>query len=585
MKKLFSLQAAIFTALVVFVAACTKVDDLPVYDNGSAVQLKADKTSVAPAPADSNAKVVGLTWTDPKYASNASTYKYVIEIDSAGKNFANKTTKVVTGKLGDSLTGRELNAILLNFGYAVGVPAKLDIRVVSSYGNNNERYNSNTVNVTVTPFVDASKFTSTASSVTGTLATQAQTATTFNWTPSFVGYTGAIMYDIQYDSLGKNFGSLHTMNVGNLMYTKALTIGDINSMALAEGIAGGTTGKLEYRIKATTAQGAIAYSNVVPLTITAYTPFYRMYVVGSMTGWDINAPWEIISDRAANRWGKVFYSYMKLNAGDAFLFVKTIGDWNSKYGSTGGSAGNYTIGAPGSGSDFTVTASGIYRVTIDLDNNKAYIQQKRVGIVGNMQGWDPANPIYGGLVKRDQFLIIANSNGTDAFKFHDGPVWDNGTPDKARWWGKGASAGLLDIDGTGADIVATGAPRTRAIWDGTDPQSIKYDLTPAAEMRLVGDGINMTGVNDWDPPSSPQFTYSGNGVWTITATLKANKEIKFLAGNAWGAFDYEDASGGLNTTGTPRAIQWTGGANFKTPATAGTYTITLNEYTQTVTIN
>ena len=107
-------------------------------------------------------------------------------------------------------------------------------------------------------------------------------------------------------------------------------------------------------------------------------------------------------------------------------------------------------------------------------------------------------------------------------------------------------------------------------------------MSPAAEMRLVGDGINQAGVNDWDPPSSPQMTYNGNGVWTITITLKANKDIKFLAGNAWGAFDYEDNGAGA---GIDRKIRWEGGNNFKTPAVAGTYTVTLNENLQTMKIN
>lgn len=80
------------------------------------------------------------------------------------------------------------------------------------------------------------------------------------------------------------------------------------------------------------------------------------------------------------------------------------------------------------------------------------------------------------------------------------------------------------------------------------------------------------------------MTYSGNGIWTITLNLIGNKEIKFLAGNAWGAFDYEDNSGGSQGS-TPRAIRWDGGPNFRTPAASGSYTITLNEYTQTVTIN
>ena len=81
------------------------------------------------------------------------------------------------------------------------------------------------------------------------------------------------------------------------------------------------------------------------------------------------------------------------------------------------------------------------------------------------------------------------------------------------------------------------------------------------------------------------MVYGGNGIWTITLPLDANEEIKFLAGNDWGAFDYEDNSGGSQSVGAPRKIQWSGGPNFRTPATAGTYTLTLNENLQTVTIN
>jgi hypothetical protein len=99
-------------------------------------------------------------------------------------------------------------------------------------------------------------------------------------------------------------------------------------------------------------------------------------------------------------------------------------------------------------------------------------------------------------------------------------------------------------------------------------------MNSAAEMRVVGNGIK--DVAEWTPGASPQMTYAGNGKWTITLNLIGGKEIKFLAGNDWGAFDYEDAGNGR--------IKWEGGDNFKTPAASGTYTITLDEYNGTITI-
>src|SRR5690606_5215684 len=148
----------------------------------------------------------------------------------------------------------------------------------------------------------------------------------------------------------------------------------------------------------------------------------------------------------------------------------------------------------------------------------------------------------------------------------------------------GGSGSTMEINTTTNFGPVSSAGRYRVIWDGRDVNNIKYEISPATEMRVVGSGIQ--GVPEWSPGLSPQMTYNGNGVWSITLTLIGGKDIKFLAGNDWGAFDYEDNSGGSTATGTPRPIKWEGGGgDFKTPAVTGSYTITLNEYTQTVTIN
>lgn len=575
------LLLCLLTTIVIL--GCRKVESLPFYEDGNAVSLTASKATITPVAADSLAQVISFSWTSPNYSTDSAKYKYIIEIDSSGRNFAKKVTKEVIGSRTVSLTGKELNNILLNYGFSLSTPYKMDVRVVSSYNNNNERYNSNIVNFVVSPYKDSSVLSVSPTNVTLSLNNASVNAANFAWTPSFNGYSGTVTYALQYDSAGKNFTSPKEIAVGASLFTKAMNNGELNQTALDEGVAGGSTAKIEYRVKASTALGAVVYSNVVAVTMQTYVPFYNFYIVGSINGWDINNAWEIISDRAPSRWGKVFYTYLKMNAGDEFKFAKEKGNWGSAYGNNGASGAGFSTGY-NQGGNFQIATSGIYRLTIDIENNMAYIQQKQVGAVGGMQGWNASSPNFGGYLERDKFMIITNSNN-DEFKFHDGTEWNNSTPDKARWWGKGSADGLLDIDGNGANIVATGSPRSRLIWDGTNPQSLKYEIYPAAEMRVVGNGIDQAGVNDWDPASSPQMTYAGNGVWTITISLKANKEIKFLAGNAWGAFDYEDNGDGGSTVGTTvRKIKWDGGPNFSTPGIAGTYTITLDEYNQKVTI-
>jgi hypothetical protein len=219
------------------------------------------------------------------------------------------------------------------------------------------------------------------------------------------------------------------------------------------------------------------------------------------------------------------------------------------------------------------------------------IREGRMGFVGGATGagWNPPNvfPTYAmGAPANNLFVGITNM-AADGWKLIDNNEWNNGSNSvtETRSYGStGGSGSTMVVNGDNMPNITT-AGRYRVIWDGRDPNNIKYEISPATMMKLVGDGINQAGVNDWDPASSPQMTYQGNGIWTITIGLKANKDFKFLAGPDWGAFDYEDNSGGTRATGVARKIKWEGGDNFKTPTTAGTYTITLNEYTQTVTVN
>lgn len=589
MKFLFRILS--LAAVIAMVGtACNKVEDLPYYGEGQVVTLSANTTTVAPTQADSTSNVISFSWTSPGYATDTSNYKFIVEIDSTGRNFASKVTKTVMGDLGTSFTGRELNDILLNYGFELGSPYEMDVRVISSYGNNNEQYTSNTIKVSVTPFNDPSTLTSSHSTVSPALATANQRALTFSWTPSFPGYTGTVTYAIQYDSATQNFNSPGEIPVGASLYAKDVTEGEINETALNSGVPAGNTGKIEYRLKATTAQGAVSYSNTVSVTINSYLPILRFYMPGSYqasTGngndWDPGTAPELIRDLRSGLMNNLYYIYIWLPAGAEFKVTQGR-SWDVNYGGTGGDMSQ-------NGANFTVPADGVYRISINRTTLKYDIREGRMGFVGGATGagWTPGNvfPNYAlGHPSKNLFVGLTDFT-TDGWKMIDDAQWNDGSGSvaEARSFGSnGGSGSAMEINGPNFPNITT-AGRYRVIWDGRNVDDIRYEMSPATEMRLVGDGINEAGVNDWDPGSSPQMTYNGNGQWSITVNLKANKDIKFLAGNAWGAFDYEDNSGGSQALGTPRPIKWEGGSNFKTPAVAGSYTIVLDENNQTVTIN
>jgi starch-binding outer membrane protein SusE/F len=501
-----------------------------------------------------------------------------------------KTTKEFIGTTGGSITGKEFSNMLLKYGVGIGSAKDVHVRVVSSYGNNNERYTSNVLKIAMTPYNDPAVLATEKTSVTGTLATAGNYSNTFSWAAAFNGYSGNVTYTLQYDSATKNFASPKDIPVGVNLYSKAMTVGEMNSTALNAGIPAGNSGKVEYRIKATTAQGAVSYSNSVSVTIQSYISIIRLYLPGSYqapdngNNWDPNTAPELIRDQRTGLFNNMYYTYIYMPANAEFKV--TVGrDWAVNYGK-GGTAGSIAQ----NGANFSVTTAGVYRFSIDLNTMKYDIREGRMGFVGGAvgAGWNPPNvfPNYAmGYTSRNLFVGVTDFTA-DGWKMIDNNAWNSGSNqvDETRSYGSnGPSGSTLIVNGPNMPNATAG--RQRVIWDGRDPDNVKYQMMAATEMRVVGDGIQ--GVPAWDPGASPQMNYTAgsNGIWTITLTLVAGKDIKFLAGNAWGAFDYEDASGGSTATGTPRKIQFDGGPNFKTPTVTGVYTITLNERTQTVTIN
>ncbi len=584
------LKISLITVMIAAVlTACKKVESLPTYLNGTPATMQLSASAITPTIADTSKNVLTFNWSSPNYTVDSTTVKYILELDSSGRNLSKAVSYTITGKLLKDFTGREVNNLMVGFGFPQGAAGKLDARITSSYSNNNELYKSGIVSVLVTPFKDSSLLATEKSTVVCTLATSNLASNTFTWGPSFKGLSGTVAYSLEYDSAGKKFATPQPIPAGTSL-SLVMTQANMNTTALNSGIAGGTSGRVQYRIKATTSTGTTVYSNLVFVTVQSYIPILRFYIPGgyqAATGngndWDPPTAPEMIRDLRPGLNNNMYYMYMYLPAGKEFKFTQGRA-WDINYGGSNG-----VLAA--NGANLSVPTSGYYRITIDVAKMKYDIRAGRMGFVGGATGagWDPPSvyPNYALGNAGTNLFVGVTDLAAGEWKMIDNNAWNNGSNavDETRSYGTPLGDGsTMEINGGNFGSVAA-AGRYRAIWDGRDVNKIKYFISPATEMRVVGNGINKAGVNDWDPPTSPQMTYSGNGIWTITIALKASLEIKFLAGNAWGAFDYEDNSNQSQATGVAKAIKWEGGNNFKTPVAAGTYTITLDENKQTVTIN
>lgn len=150
MKNIFKPGLAI--ALVMIFAACKKAGVLPLYQDGINPTLSASGTILTPPASDSSKVGLTLAWTDPLYATSATNVKYTVEIDTAGNKFANAFSKVVTGALNTTFTNKELNTIMIARGWPINSTVSLDVRVIASYANNDQRLYTDPIRIKYTVY-------------------------------------------------------------------------------------------------------------------------------------------------------------------------------------------------------------------------------------------------------------------------------------------------------------------------------------------------------------------------------------------------------------------------------------------------
>jgi starch-binding outer membrane protein SusE/F len=374
MKQLLKYFSFLIAIAVVF-TACDKKDTLPAFAKGTTPVLTASATTIAPVAADSNNTALTLNWTFPKYATDSATIKYVIEIDSTTKNFANPYSIIVNGAITKSFIAKELNSILLSKGYAFNVPVDMDVRVISSYQNNNERLISNTVTIKMTPYKIPPKVALPASGKLFIVGSATQG-----------GWTNPVPLPSQ--ELARidetTFGGIFQLNAGG-SYLFLPVNGDwsakygFNGPNNSNNVNGDNLKAEGGDMMAPAANGL--YKIIVDFqqgkfTVTPFTQQHglptELYIVGDATpgGWANPVP--VPSQKFTRLNATTFeIASLALTSGKKYLFLPTNGDWSRKYGSSGAASNTKLDGtfAPEGGDMDSPDVSGNYKITFNILNN------------------------------------------------------------------------------------------------------------------------------------------------------------------------------------------------------------------------
>ncbi len=346
MKKYIKNLLAVFIVALAFIS-CDKTKDLATFNNGAAVALSSSVATIAPAPADSNNVAVTFSWSSPKYAQDSTLYKYVIQIDSAGRNFAKAYQKTVTGVFNSAMSAKELNVVALSFGFAFNTAYNMDVRVISSYGNNNEQYKSNTVTIKYTPYKVPPKI---ALPTSGKLflvgdATQG-------------GWNNPVPVPSQeFAQLNETtFAGVFNLN-GGKQYLVLPVNGDwSHKFSIADGSVPAAGGDFGYDLSTNFNGPATGgwYKIVLDFqsgkfTVTPFTGTLpdNLFIVGDATAGGWNNPVPVPSQQLVRLNSSVFELSLPLIGGKQYLLLPVNGDWSHKY-----SVNDNTLTGLAAGGDF-----------------------------------------------------------------------------------------------------------------------------------------------------------------------------------------------------------------------------------------
>lgn len=355
--------------------SCEKAEVLTTFAEATAPVLSTPAATVAPPPSDSNKVSLILNWTDPKHATDPKTVKYVVEIDSASRNFSRAYVRTITGKLTDSIIAKDLNTVMLAWGFEFNKAYDLDVRVTSSYGNNNEQKRSNILKIRATPYKIPPKV---ALPVTSKLFIIGG-ATVGGWN------NPVPVPSQEFARINETtWGGVFQLNGGQgyLLLPENGSWGSKYVTKTSQAQGGDMAGTFEFSTGPGSDFVSPATSGLYKITVDFQQGTYKvesitivnglpndLFIVGGATpgGWNnpVPTPSQQLTRRNAAQWDIT----LNFTTGQAYLLLPVNGSWSQKYGAENATAPNAGLGGKikGEGADIPAPpTSGSYKFTVDF---------------------------------------------------------------------------------------------------------------------------------------------------------------------------------------------------------------------------
>ncbi len=281
-------------------------------------------------------------------------------------------------------------------------------------------------------------------------ATAADTVETISWTNADFGYKAAVTYTVELAKSGSSFSAAKTVSVGNATQLKYLGAG-LNELAIGMGIAAGTTGAIDIRVKSALSDSVFIYSSVSQLTITSYQVEFPALLVLGGNGWVTPSTRTRGFVLTSPNYDGKYEGYLYLPNADGYggdalkLKVQSTG---VTYGWGGTST---TMAAGASGNLWFTPAPNFMKVNADINAGTVNFVPFKFYVTGDHNGWntsstpmtyDPATKTLiatnVSFTAGNKFVFTSNGSYDNSYKVNnDGKLVFAGPP---NWNGNNISA-------------------------------------------------------------------------------------------------------------------------------------------------